>query len=250
MPAKKADKKVIKKTTVKSTVAKPLTKKSAPVKNISADSAVSDALMSKKPEQKKIEPKKLIKPLIFLLILASVYLVKDEVIVASVNGRPISRWALISNLEKQYASTALENMTLKLLVEQELKKAGVSVSKEEMDAEIAKIEDQLSAQGQNLDDLLKAQGLTRKEVGEQLSLSKGLEKLLADKIVVGDDEVKAYFDKNKEAIGADSKLEDVAENIKSQLQQQKLVKAQQDWFAEIKKTAKVNYYKFTPNNNL
>lgn len=250
MPVKKTDKKSIKKTAAKSAAAKPAVKKTAVAKSVPSAKTANGLSSSKNFGQKKIEPKKLIKPLIFLLVLAVIYLLKDEVIVASVNGRPVTRWALTSNLEKQYAPTVLENMTLKMLVEQELKKAGVSVTKEEMDAEITKIEEQLAAQGQNLDDLLEAQGLTRNEVREQLSLSKGLEKLLADKITVSDDEVKAYFDENKEAIGADSKLEDVAESIKSQLQQQKLTTAQQDWFAEIRKTAKVNYYKFTPSTNL
>ena len=250
MPVKKTDKKVIKKAVVKSAVAKPVAKKSAVVKTVPTSKVASGFPLAKKAEQKKIEPRKLIKPLIFLLVLALVYLLKDEIIVASVNGRPVTRWSLDRSLEKQYAPAVLENMTLKMLVEQELKKAGVSVTKEEMDTEISKIEEQLTAQGQNLDDLLKAQGLTRDEVREQLSLSKGLEKLLADKVTVSDDEVKAYFEANKEAIGADSKLEDVAESIKTQLKQQKLVSEQQKWFTEIKKTAKVNYFKFTPSTNL
>ncbi len=246
MPVKKTEKKIVKKTAVKvvkSAPAPKVVKKSNPVKTSSVVASTPVIL------KKKIEPKNLIKPLIFLLILASVYLLKDEVIVASVNGRPVTRFALIRDLEKQNASAALENMTLKMLVEQELKKAGVVVTAEEMDAELSKIEEQLAAQGQNLDDLLEAQGLTRAQVKEQLSLSKGLEKLLADKIMVSDDEVKTYFEANKDAMGANAKLEEVSENIKSQLKQQKLTSEQQKWFAEIKKTAKINYFKFAPSTN-
>lgn len=237
---KKAEKKVEKKAESKIV--------SAPAKKSVAPAVVK--VTSNQTTVKKLEPKKLVKPLIFLLILAAIYLIKDEVIVASVNGKPVTRWSLVSNLEKQYAPTILESMTLQMLVEQELQKAKIEISDEEMDAEITKIEEQLAAQGQNLDDLLEAQGLNRKEVKEQLALSKGLEKLLADKIVVSDDEVQAYFDQNKEAMGADVKLEDVSADIKTQLRQQKLGTEQQKWFAEIKKTAKVNYYKFTPSTNL
>lgn len=247
MPVKKTEKKVTKKVAakvVKTAPAAKTVKKSVLVKTSPVVASTSVVL------KKKIEPKKLIKPLIFLLILALVYLLKDEVIVASVNGRPVTRFALIRNLEQQSASTALENMTLKMLVEQELKKANVVVTAEEMDAELSKIEEQLAAQGQNLDDLLEAQGLTRAQVKEQLSLSKGLEKLLADKITVSDDEVKTYFEANKDAMGTDAKLEEVSENIKSQLKQQKLTSEQQKWFAEIKKTAKINYFKFAPSTNL
>ncbi len=253
MPVKKAEKKVVKK------VVKPAAKavsKSA-VKAVAKPAVKKTVAKTVKPVvastpivKTKIESKKLIKPLIFLLVLAVAYLLKDEVIVASVNGRPVTRWALVRNLEKQHGSTVLENMTLKMLVEQELKKANVNVTKEELDAEMTKIEEQLSAQGQNLDDLLKAQGLTRNEVRDQLALSKGLEKLLADKVAVTDEEVKAYFDKNKESMGANAKFEDVSESIKTQLKQQKLVSEQQKWFAEIKKNAKVNYFKFAPSLDL
>lgn len=249
MPAKKTTKKtsVAKKVTTKaSPVAKPVVKKAVESKS----SPVVSTMAMPKQIMPKLESKKLFKPLVVLLLLALVYLLKDEVIVASVNGQPVTRFALIRTLEQQSASTALENMTLKLLVEQELKKAGVKVSDEEMDAEIAKIEEQLTAQGQNLDDLLEAQGLKRAEVKEQLALSKGLEKLLADKVSVSDEEIQAYFDENKEMMGDDVVFEDIKEDIRTQLQQEKLVAEQQKWFAEIKKSAKINYYKFTPSSNL
>lgn len=249
MPAKKTTKKtsVAKKVTTKaSPVAKPVVKKAVESKS----SPVVSTMAMPKQIMPKLESKKLFKPLVVLLLLALVYLLKDEVIVASVNGQPVTRFALIRTLEQQSASTALENMTLKLLVEQELKKAGVKVSDEEMDAEIAKIEEQLAAQGQNLDDLLEAQGLKRAEVKEQLALSKGLEKLLADKVSVSDEEIQAYFDENKEMMGDDVVFEDIKEDIRTQLQQEKLVAEQQKWFAEIKKSAKINYYKFTPSSNL
>lgn len=235
-----------KKTTKKTSVAKPVVKKAVESKS----SPVVSTMAMPKQIMPKLESKKLFKPLVVLLLLALVYLLKDEVIVASVNGQPVTRFALIRTLEQQSASTALENMTLKLLVEQELKKAGVKVSDEEMDAEIAKIEEQLAAQGQNLDDLLEAQGLKRAEVKEQLALSKGLEKLLADKVSVSDEEIQAYFDENKEMMGDDVVFEDIKEDIRTQLQQEKLVAEQQKWFAEIKKSAKINYYKFTPSSNL
>lgn len=274
MPVKKTEKKatskvaakkvIVKKVEAKKVEAKKPEVKKPVIKTVSSKKTVKKTVAAKTPLVKsssmklpnltslknKIEPKKLIKPLIVLLVLALVYLIKDEVIVASVNGRPVTRFALIRNLEQQNASTALGNMTLKMLVEQELKKANVVVTAEEMDAELSKIEEQLATQGQNLDDLLEAQGLNRAEVKEQLALSKGLEKLLADKITVSDDEVKSYFESNKDVMGADAKLEEVSENIKAQLKQQKLTSEQQKWFAEIKKTAKINYFKFAPSTNL
>jgi foldase protein PrsA len=260
MPVKKNTKKVSSKAVVKKNT--PVKKTQPAKKSASALMAKSAAKVASKSSSKpnlmtqakfdlkKIDAKKLIKPLIFLLILAAVYLIKDEVIVASVNGKPVTRWALIRNLEKQSGSAVLENMTLQMLVEQQLQKEGIKVSDEEMEAELAKIEEQLAAQGQNLDDLLKAQGLTRAAVKEQLSLSKGMEMLLSDKVAVTDEEVTAYFEENKELIGKDTKFEDVKTDIENQLKQQKLSTEQQKWFAEIKKAAKINYFKFAPSVNL
>ncbi|HPS40441.1 MAG TPA: hypothetical protein PLQ50_00330 [Candidatus Woesebacteria bacterium] len=255
MPAKKTSKKNVRINTaqvVASKASKPVAK-TAPVKPLVTKKPMMSKFAPVSPSEpvasKKIAPKKLIKPLIFLLILAFVYLLKDEVIVASVNGRPITRWALIRNLEKQGASTTLRNMTTQLLIEQELQKAGIVVTDEELEADINTLDEQLSAQGQSLDDLLEAQGYTRNEIKQQLALSKGMEKLLADKITVSDDEIKAYFEENKEAIGTDVKLEDVSENIKSQLKQEKLSTEEQKWFTEIQGTANVNYYKFVPSNS-
>lgn len=244
-------KKTSKKAVAKKVMSKPAVK--AVKKTVVAPKVMPPKMVMPKVQTmpiKKLDSKKLIKPLIFLLILAAVYLLKDEVIVASVNGKPVTRWALTRNLEKQSASTVLENMTLQMLVEQELKKAGIEVTDEEMDAEISKIEEQLAAQGQNLDDLLAAQNLTRTTVREQLALSKGMEKLLAGNIIVTDEEITAYFEQNKEMMGADVALEDIKADIEAQLRQEKLATEQQKWFAEIKKNAKINYFKFAPSTSL
>ncbi|MBU1033425.1 SurA N-terminal domain-containing protein [Patescibacteria group bacterium] len=244
-------KKTSKKAVAKKVISKPAVK--AVKKTVVAPKVMPPKMVMPKVQtmpMKKLDSKKLIKPLIFLLILAAVYLLKDEVIVASVNGKPVTRWALTRNLEKQSASTVLENMTLQMLVEQELKKAGIEVTDEEMDAEISKIEEQLAAQGQNLDDLLAAQNLTRTTVREQLALSKGMEKLLAGNIIVTGEEITAYFEQNKEMMGADVALEDIKADIEAQLRQEKLATEQQKWFAEIKKNAKINYFKFAPSTSL
>ncbi len=247
----KAASKPVAKSVVKS-AEKPV-KKAAAVTTAKVTSAPTASktsfMMPSSMTPSKLDAKKLIKPLILLIILGVAYLLKDEVIVASVNGKPITRFALIQSLEQQSASTVLENLTLQMLVQQELKKAGIVVTSEELDQELTKIEEQLSAQGQNLDDLLKAQGLTRAQVKEQLALSKGLEKLLADKVTVSEEEITKYFEDNKEFMG-DVKLEDVRADIEAQVRQEKLSTEQQKWFAEISKNADIKYYKFAPSKNL
>lgn len=197
-----------------------------------------------------MEPKKLFWPLLFVALMLGLYLIKDELIVATVNGRPITRVAVIRELERQNASQVVEDMVLRTLVEQELKKAGITVDQAAIDQEMQDIEAQLSAQGQSLDDLLAAQSLTREEVRQQIGLSRGMEQLLADGLTVTDEEIAAYFNDNKAAMGEGADLETVRDDIREMLFQQQLSQKQQTWLNDIKKEAKINYFKFKPSFNL
>lgn len=254
MPTKKKSmpmKKTVKKTTA--------AKKTTPVaeKKVSEITRpVSKPLMSTSSSNTSMPTKKvatlrstktLIVLLAILIIATLAYFLKNEIIVATVNGKPITRFALIKNLEKQGGSQILTSMTTEMLVRDALKKANVTVSQDEINTEMKTIEDSLTSQGQKLDDLLAAQGMTRADIEDQIKLSKQLEKLLADKVNVSDEEIQQYFDTNKASFGKDAKLEDVKEKIREQLHQQKLSTAQQDWLTELKKTSKINYYKFGPS---
>jgi len=198
----------------------------------------------------KISPKKLFWPLLALVVVLALYLLKDELIVASVNGKPITRFAVIRELERQGASKVVEDMVLKAVVDQELKNAGIKVDAAAIDEEFAKIEEQLTSQGQNVDDLLAAQNLTRDEVKQQIALSKGMEQLLADGLVVTDEEISAYFNENKAALGEEADLETMRGDIRDMLFQKKLGTKQQSWLEEVKQKAKINYFKFEPSINL
>lgn len=234
---------------VKAVSKKPMVAQVAPVSkpNFTASAAKFSASAA---QLNKVAPKKLFWPLLALVAVLAFYLLKDELIVASVNGKPITRFAVIRELERQGASQVVEDMVLKLVVDQELKNAGIKVDAAAVDAEFAKIEEQLTSQGQNVDDLLAAQNLTRDEVKQQIALSKGMEQLLADGLEVSDAEIDAYFAENKEMLGEGADLETMRGDIREMLFQQKLGTKQQSWLEEVKKNAKINYFKFEPSINL
>ena len=280
MPAKKSSsnnkkaatkKKVVKKTAVKKVAPKKVTKTSkAAVKKTASKKVVVAKKAVKKVTPKtvektmpvvkssatkvpgfisKIEAKKLVWPLIALLVIAFAYMIKDEVIVARVNGKAVSRVALIKNLENQGASQVLEDMVLKILIEQKIKEAGVEVDQAEIDAEIQEVADMLEAQGQSLDDLLEAQNLTLKEVEDQLRLTKGMEAVLSDRVEVTDEEVATYFEDNQDLLeGAD--FEGMKDQIREQLRQSKLANEQQIWLEEIRSESNIKYFKFAPQTEL
>ena len=181
---------------------------------------------------------------VFLIIIfaLALYSLKNQFLVAAVNGQPIWRLTLVRELEKEAGKRTLDAMVAKTLVLQEAKKKKVVVSSEELNEELKKMEEALAKQGQNMDQLLVAQEMTRQDLAEQVRLQKIVEKLLGGEIEVTDQEVKDYFEKNKTLMPKDAKLEDFQEEIKGNLRQQKLSEKIQSWMKTLQENAKINYF--------
>jgi len=181
---------------------------------------------------------------VFLIIIfaLALYSLKNQFLVAAVNGQPIWRLTLVRELEKEAGKRTLDAMVAKTLVLQEAKKKKVVVSSEELNEELKKMEEALAKQGQNMDQLLVAQEMTRQDLAEQVRLQKLVEKLLGGEIEVTDQEVKDYFEKNKTLMPKDAKLEDFQEEIKGNLRQQKLGEKIQSWMKALQENAKINYF--------
>ena len=186
------------------------------------------------------QPKFFIPLIIVLLILG--FLLKGLFIVALVNGQPITRLALIQELEKQGGKQTLSALVNKTLILQEAKKKKIEVSQEEIDRSAKQIEESLKSQGQDLNTALAMQGLTRQDFLMQLKLRNLVEKLLADKIEVTDKEVTEYIEKNKETLPTDLKEEEIKKGVREQLKQQKLASKSQEWLTGLAKSAKINYF--------
>jgi len=240
-----------KKTAVKKTVAKKTTKPAAK-KKVVKKVAVKSKTVEPTPVSKKakITPKQLLWPIVILIVLAAAWLLKDQVIVATVNGRPIMRTTLIKELESQGGSQVLESLITQVLVEQALAEAEVEVSEEEVAAQMQDIEDTIAAQGQDFEELLELQGLTREDVEKDVRLNLQVDQLLADQIQVSDQEVEAYFESNKELLGEEADFDMMKDQIRAQLEQEKTAEAQQAWLDEIRNEAKIQYFRFEPQTNM
>ncbi len=194
--------------------------------------------------------KKLISRKNFLVFLLTIgltggvlYRFKDQFIVAMVNGQPISRLALIEELEKQYGKDTLDVLVTRALVWQEAKKQGVTVSSEELDQEIKKIEEEVAAQGKDLNQLLSMQGMTQDELKEQIKIQKTAEKIVGKDIAVTDEELENYFTENEASSSGDTSTEEVKQNIRQQLEQQKLSEGINQWIESLHNSAKITYFK-------
>jgi len=209
-------------------------------------------MVAKKPETGKIKKKinlsflknnkKFIVILVLLLLALGVYYFKSLFVAATVNGLPIRRYSVINQLEDLYGQQVLDSLITEELIKQEARNKNITVGDAELDQEISNIEKQFSDSGQSLDDTLTLQNMSRETFREQIFLQKLVEKLLGDKINVGDEEVDQYIEENKEFFPEGSDPDALREDVFNQLKQDKLSTEFQTWIQEIRQNSSINYF--------
>lgn len=183
--------------------------------------------------------------LIILVLLIGLYFLKGFFVVALVNNKPISRFALDRELEKQAGKAVLNNKIAEMLVIDEGKKQNIVIPQEEIDAKINEIEEQIKAQGQTLEALFTAQGMTMADFVKQIKIQLLVEKMLGEDIVIEDKAISDYFNENKAMFPAGATLENQKEDIKESLYQNELSAKIQPWLEELKAKAKIiNFVEF------
>lgn len=217
-------------------------KKAVKVKNSNLEYQAADSF----DEIKKSSVKKSKLPLIILLAVVilglAVYLNKNLFVVAVVNGQPITRIALIKELEKENGQKTLESMITKNLILQEIARQEITISDEEINQEIKSIETNVQAQGQTLDALLQAQSLTREELQEQIKLQKQIEEILGADIAITDEEIASFLETNKQFLPEGKTDEELKTLAKEQLVQQKIDEKFQTWLDSLQQNAKISNY--------
>lgn len=188
-------------------------------------------------------PKSKVLIIVGILITAGLlFYFKSLFIAATVNGQPISRLSLISELDKQGGKRTLETIITKTLILQEAQKKNASISQQEIDNELKKIEDSLSKQGQNLDQALVSQGMTKSDLTEQIKLQKLIEKMVGKDIKITDKEINDYITQNKDSLGENASSENTGQQVSDQLKQQKLSDKIQTWIGNLQQNAKISYF--------
>lgn len=176
--------------------------------------------------------------LIVLIVFALVYVGRSLIFAAWVGNRPIFRYTLIKELEKQGGKQVLEALMERSLIQQEGSKANIKVSDDDIIKEIAKIEEVVKKQGMTLDSALSVSGMTKKDLIGQIKLQIIKERIFKDKITVSDEEIKSYYDTNK----IQESFETAKDNIKTEIINLKLQEEYAKWIEEIKSKAKIFYF--------
>ncbi len=190
---------------------------------------------------RKINLKTTIIIAVVIVVGALAYIYKGSFIVATVNGNPISRLAVIGKLEKASGKKTLDSLITQKLIADELDKKKITVTDDEINADIKNIEDQIAAQGSTLAQALTAQGMTTADLKDQVSINLRMEKLLADKTQVSDDEISQYIKDNKLTVpkGQEARYND---QIRNQLKSNKINQAAKDWVSSIRSQASIRYF--------
>lgn len=201
-------------------------------------------MIFKVPKIKKLPLKK--RDMIIIAIIAAVaiiaFLVKGLVLAATVNGTPVWRFSVISELEKTQGNQVLNNLITESLVAQEAKNKGVTISEQDIEDQLQKIDDNLKSQGQSLDQALALQGLSKDDLKKQIRLQMTVEALLGDKLNVSDDEIQKFLTDNKSLFPEGTSEDDMKTQATSQLKQQKLSTEFQTLITDLEKNAQIKYF--------
>jgi foldase protein PrsA len=177
-----------------------------------------------------------------IVFVAAVFFLKSLFIVAIVNNTIVTRFSIDRELEQQYGKKVLQNRITEALILQEAKKQKISITKDELAAEMKKVEDEIKAGGQDLDTLLSAYGMTRADYEKQTNLQLLVNKLVSGNNAVTDEEITTYFNANKASYPAGTKIESVKESIRTQLGQTKTSEQIQTWLSDLESKAKITYF--------
>jgi len=189
----------------------------------------------------KINTKTAIIIAVIIVVGGLAYIYKGLFIAATVDGIPISRIAIIQELEKASGKDLLDSLIIEKLVQNEANAKKIIVSNDEINAAIKNIEDQVAAQGATLDAALSAQGMSMEDLKKQIIFQKEIEKLVADKINVTDEEAAQYIKDNAISIPEGQEAATAAQ-IKDELRNQKLSTESNTLIATLKSQAKIRYF--------
>lgn len=178
---------------------------------------------------------------VILILAALAFYYRSFLVVATVDGSPISRLSVLKDLERQSGKAALDALITQKLIEGEAEKKGVSASDTEIAERIKNIEDQLAAQNQTLDEALQADSLTRADLERQIAAQITFEKLLGDKVEVTDREVGTYLTENKIEIPKGQE-EEYKNQVRGLMRQQKMQEAAASLIDSLRSQAAIKYF--------
>lgn len=174
---------------------------------------------------------------VIVLVLGGLLVFKRELfLAANINGKLITTPEFYARLVETNGTATFETIEREVLIEQEAKNKGITLSEEEIDEKIAEIEERFGG-SEGFQQALEANNSTMEQLRAQIRTQILVEKLFEDKATVTDKEVAKYMKDNKEFV-KDMKKEQVRDQLKSE----KVGAEFNKWFEEAKKNATIEKY--------
>lgn len=126
--------------------------------------------------------------------------------VASVEGKVITKDDLYDALVESYGPATLDTLINDRIVELEAKKQGISVSEDEIQAELDVIIEQYGSE-EVLKNQLEGSGLSIDDLKDDIVNYIKTKKLVEPTIEITDEEISAYFEENKASLGQAEQVE-------------------------------------------
>ncbi|WP_418791902.1 peptidylprolyl isomerase [Phosphitispora sp. TUW77] len=118
-------------------------------------------------------------------------------VVATVNGENISKNELYELLVKQNGQQVLDSLISQKIIEFEAKKQNIVISDEDIQKELAKFHQSYGSEDA-FNQALEMSGYSLDDIKKELTLNIKINKLLEPRISITEEEIKKYFDENKE----------------------------------------------------
>lgn len=132
------------------------------------------------------------------IIAGVVYQVNRVDAVASVDGDKITKDQLYEVLMSQGGTDVLDSMIEQKVINKEAEKKSVTISEKELDKELDALITSYSGED-TFNQALEANGIKESEVKKDLETNLKAKKLVEDTIDISEDEMKSYFDENKDS---------------------------------------------------
>lgn len=173
-----------------------------------------------------------------LVVLGMGYMRYKYVLVpATVNGSPVYGWQYVKSLNQSAGKQVMDQLIVEKLISQEAKKLNITLTQQEIDDEIGRLDAQFESVG-GLDAFLSTQGLSKSDIQGQLELNLKVQKIVADKVSVSQEEVDKYYTENQAEY-----TEVTMEEAKGQIQQMLVDQAMQQqistWIQDLRAKAQV-----------
>jgi len=119
-------------------------------------------------------------------------------VVARVNNEVITKDELYDYLVKENGQTAINALVANKIIDLEAEKQNVKVTDEEVEKEIDKIAEQYGGR-ETFEQFLGMYGASLDDIKENIKVNIKIEKLLGSDVKITEDEMKTYFEENKES---------------------------------------------------